>query len=398
VVEAQGDKIMEHPVGTGPFRLAQWRRSSRIVLERNPNYHDDFYDAQPNDDDAAGQALLARFKGRRLPMLDRVEIDIIEESQPRWLSFLNGEQDFLERLPNDFINQAVPGGVVAPSLAKRGVQALQTPAADTTLTVFNMEDPLVGGYTPDKVALRRAMVLGNDVAREIRLARRGQAIPAQSIMPPLTLGYRAGLRTESSEFSVPRAKALLELYGYVDRDGDGWRERPDGSPLVLEMATQSDQGQRQLDELWKKNMDALGVRIEFKTAKWPENLKASRAGKLMMWGVGWNGGLPDGDTFLGLSYAGNKGQANHARFDLPAYNELYERQRVLPDGPERLALMKQAARLLAVYVPAKFHVHRIGTDLAQPWVRGYSHHTFNGLFWKYVDIDAAAQPRMAGAA
>ena len=145
-------------------------------------------------------------------------------------------------------------------------------------------------------------------------------------------------------------------------------------------------------------MDALGLRMEFKTAKWPENLKASRAGKLMMWGVGWNGGIPDGDTFLGLNYAGNKGQANHARFDLPAYNSLYERQRVLPDGPERLALMQQAVRLLAAYAPAKFHVHRIGTDLAQPWVQGYSHHTFNGLFWKYVDIDAAAQPRQAGSA
>ena len=49
---------MGHPVGTGPFRLAEWRRTSRIVLERNPNYRERVYDAEPNADDAEGQALL----------------------------------------------------------------------------------------------------------------------------------------------------------------------------------------------------------------------------------------------------------------------------------------------------------------------------------------------------
>ncbi len=60
VVEAYGDdQIMSKPVGTGPFRLAEWRRSSRIVLERNPTYRERFYDAEPNPDDAEGQASAA---------------------------------------------------------------------------------------------------------------------------------------------------------------------------------------------------------------------------------------------------------------------------------------------------------------------------------------------------
>ena len=92
VVEAYGDKIAEHPVGTGPFRLASGGAVSRIVLERNPGLPRSAYDAQPAADDAEGQALLRRFKGRRLPMIDRVEISIIEEAQPRWLSFLNGSR------------------------------------------------------------------------------------------------------------------------------------------------------------------------------------------------------------------------------------------------------------------------------------------------------------------
>src|SRR4029079_7278487 len=60
VVEAYGERIAEHPVGTGPFRLARWRRSSLIVLERNPAFRDQFYDAEPTADDAAGQANTAR--------------------------------------------------------------------------------------------------------------------------------------------------------------------------------------------------------------------------------------------------------------------------------------------------------------------------------------------------
>ena len=391
VVEFYGDRIMDHPVGTGPFRLADWRRSSRIVLERNPTYREEFYEAQPNADDAEGHALVQRFKGLRLPMIDRVEIAIIEQSQPRWLSFLNGEQDFLERLPNEFIDQAVPGGKVAPHLAKRGVRAWRVLAPDVTLTVFNMEDPLVGGYTPEKVALRRAMVLGTDVAREISIARHGQAIPAQSIIPPLTEGYRSDLRTEMSEYDPARAKALLDVFGYVDRDGDGWRERPDGSPLVLEMATQSDQVSRQLDELWKKNMDALGLRAVLKTAQWPENLKATRSGKFMLWRVGSLAANPDGQGALERAYGPSVGKGNLARFRLAEFDKIYDQLKLLPSGPERQALFDRTAQLMAAYAPYRVHAHRIFTDLGYSWLVGYRRPPFWLDWWQFVDIDPAAQ-------
>ena len=183
------------------------------------------------------------------------------------------------------------------------------------------------------------------------------------------------------------------MHGYVDRNGDGWRDQPNGEPLVLEYHTQPDGQSRQLIEQWNKNMQAINVKIEFKTAKWPENLKASRAGKLMMWGVGWSAGQPDGDTFLALGYGPNKGQANHARFNLPAFNALYERQRALPDTPERQALMTDAAKLMVAYMPYKVHVHRIWTDLAHPWVKGYSRNIYVREFFKYIDLDAAERQR-----
>ena len=389
VVEFYGDKIGEHPVGTGPYRLAQWKRSSRIVLEKSPSYREVFYDETPPPGDARLAADAARLKGRRLPLLDRVVISIIEEPQPRWLSFLNEEQDVMDQLPADFATTVIPNNELAPNLKKRGITMVRYPRADVSMSYFAMENPVVGGYEPHKVALRRAIALSIDLDREIRLVRRGQAIPGQSAVAPMTFGYDPDFKSEMSEYNLPRAKALLDLHGYVDRNGDGWREQPDGQPLVLEYATQPDQQSRQLIEQWKKNMDALGVRIEFKTAKWPENLKSSRAGKLMMWGVGWVAGAPDGDTFLALGFGPNKGQANHSRFDLPAYNQLYLKQREMPDGAERLAVLSDAKKLMVAYMPMKIHAHRVFTDLAHPWVVGYHRNIFVREFWKYVDIDNA---------
>ena len=290
VVEFYGDRIMEHPVGTGPFRLTEWRRSSKLVLERNPGFRELFYDAEPNADDAEGQALLAQFKGRRLPMVDRVEVSIIEESQPRWLAFLSNDFD-LVTVPLEFSQNAVPNGRLAPNLAKRGIQAHRILNPDRTLYYFNMEDPVVGGYTPDKVALRRAISLATDVNREITVVRRGQAIPAQSVVSPGSWGYDPNYKTANSDYDVPRAKALLDLYGYVDKDGDGWRDLPDGKPLVIQYASQPDALSRSFDEIWKKNMDAVNLRLEIKASKWPEQLKAARAGQLMVWQLGYSAQL-----------------------------------------------------------------------------------------------------------
>jgi ABC-type transport system substrate-binding protein len=387
VVERYGDKIMEHPVGTGPFRLVTWRRSSQIVLERNPNYREDLYDAEPSADDAAGQALLQRLKGKRLPMVDRVELSIIEQSQPRWLSFLNGEQSFIERVPNEFIDQALPAGQLAPHLAKRGVQAHRAPGSDVTLLVFNMENAIVGGYTPQQVALRRAIALGNNVDREIQLARRGQAIRAQSMMTPFTTGYSAERRTEMSEYNPARAKALLDLYGFVDKNGDGWRERPDGSPLAIEMLTQSDASSRQLDELFKKDMDALGLRLVLKVAQWPENLKSARAGQFVTWRVGSSAASPDGQGALERDYGPSTGKGNLARFQLKAFDAIYERMKALPDGPERLALFDDATKLIVAYMPYRIGVHRILTDLSDASLVGYRRPAFWLDWWQYVDID-----------
>lgn len=385
VVEAYADDLMAHPVGTGPFMLSQWRRGSFIRLQRNPRFRTQVFDAEPAPGDEAAQAIARQLGGRRLPLLDQVEVQIIDETQPRWLAFAGGELDVLE-LPQDFAPVAVPGGTLAPHLARRGVQAQQVVGADVQLTFFNFDDPVVGGYTPDKVALRRAVALAYDKAAEVRLVRGGQGIPAQSMIVPHTYGYDATLKSPMSDTDLTAARALLDVYGYLDRDGDGWREQPDGQPLVLRLACLTDQRSRRLNELWKKCMDALGVRMRFEPGQFGELIKRSLAGQLMMWGFAWTATAPDGDFFLGLAYGPNADQSNDARFRLAAFDRAYEHQRALPDGPARLAAMREATRLMLAYQPYIAHHHRIVTDLAHARVRGYRRHPFTRDWWRYTDV------------
>ncbi len=393
VVEKYGDKIMEHPVGTGPFMLGQWTRSSKMVFVKNPNYRDVFYEAEPPADDPKAQAIYAQMKGKKLPMVDRVEVSVIEEVQPRWLSFLGNDQDLLERLPNAFAYQAIPNNKVAPNLAKKNIAMERVPIPDVTVTYFNMEDPLVGGYTPEKIALRRAIALAYNTDEEIRLPRRNQAIPAQGPIQPGTFGYDAKFKTEMSEYNPARAAALFDMYGYIDRNGDGWRDLPNGKPLVLEYATSPDATSRELNEIWKKNMNAAGIKVEFKIGKWPEHLKAARAGKLMMWGLGYSASIPDGADALGLSYGPGKGESNLSRFVNADFDKLFQQHQLMPDGPERLAAMQKLTKILVAYMPYKFSTHRIITDMTHPWLVGYRRHPISRGFWKYVDIDTSKLPK-----
>ena len=241
--------------------------------------------------------------------------------------------------------------------------------------------------------MRRAISLAFDNDDYIRQVYKGYGVVAQSPIVPGTFGYDPQWRTGMSEYSPAKAKALLDTYGYIDRNGDGWREQPDGSPLILEKAASPSEIDRRQNEQWRRYMTAIGLKIEFRIAQWPELVKQSLAGNLMIWNFAWQAGEPDSDLFFSLAYGPNKGSANDARFSLKAYDELYERQRTLPDGPERLQAMRDASRLLVAYMPYKFHLHRIQLDLAQPWLIGYRRHPFTTRQWAYLDIDNGAYER-----
>jgi ABC-type transport system substrate-binding protein len=389
VVDKYGDAstwVMAHPVGTGPYRLAEWRRGQRIVLEANPNYREEYFPAAGDGSDEASRTLAANMKGKRLPQIGRVEISIIEESNPQLLAFDSKALDYVN-VPSDLVPKALDANnKLLPDYTKQAVMLHRALQPALQFTYFNMDDPVIGGYTPDKIALRRAIVMGFNTPELIRVWYQGQAIQATQPVPPDVDGHVPGFDAHLRH-DPAAARALLDKLGYRDRDGDGFRELPDGKPLMLSMGSVTSGRGRELDELWKKSMNAIGVRIDFVKQKWPDLLKMARAGQLQMWQVGWITTSGDGDAFMALLYGPNAGTTNLARFRNGEYDALYRRSKRLPHGPERQKLYAKMAQIAAAYNPWEPGVNRYENTLVRPWVLGYRKHIYVEHAFKYLDLD-----------
>ena len=393
VVEAYGNDIGAHPVGTGPYMLGQYRRSARIELLKSPTYREVMY-SPAGPIPAPSQPIAAALKGRRLPLVPRVDITVMEEGQARWLAFLNSESDVLLSLPVQFIDQALVAGKLKPELAAKGVvhQAFIAPAV--RYTRFDMENAVVGGYSAEKVALRRAIGMAYNVAEAIRVLYQGRAVPAQGPIPQDVAGYDAKLRTNAQLYDPGAARALLDKFGYRDRNGEGYRQAPDGKALVIEYWTPPTSAARERDELWKKSMDAIGLRLVVKKDKQPEITKMARQGQIPVSDGAWIADYPDGENFMQLLYGPNAGQANTSRFNLPEFNRLFEEARRLPDSAERTQLFNQMAELVVAYVPWRITVSPITDTLAHRRVRFFVPHPmrFPGGF-PYIDLDESLRAK-----
>jgi len=400
VIEAYGADTHAHPVGTGPFVLKEWVRASKIVLERNPNHRGYELDARYADmTDEWDRRAVEALRGKRLPQLDRVEIYPIESEQPRFLAFFNKEHDIIDETPFAFLNQVVtPDGKLLPRLAKQGIHIFREEQPEITYLAFNTgpkaegRDNPVGGYTPDRVALRRAMAMSYDVESEIAVIRKGQALPAQTPVPPGIVGYDPNFRTDAQAYDVPKAKALLDMFGYVDHNGDGRRDQPDGSPLTIELKYQANgEEYRQLAELWVKGLSEIGIRSEAQAVIFADLLKDKKVSNYVVAQSAWIADYPDAQNFLQLLYGPNTGESNEAEFKLPEYDRLYEKSLAVPDGEERNRLYREMDRLMLAYAPWRLGVHRIYNHLQYPWVLGYKKHPILYTNFKYLDIDVAAQ-------
>ena len=390
VIEAYPGQAGNHPIGTGPFMLGQWKRSDRIVLLANPA-STAVFQATPGDN-PADQAIAAALNGKRLPRVDRVEVRIAEEFQGRMLGFLNGEYDYLEQIPESMTEMVVRDGSLKPELAARGIVLSRFPVLQTYYMWMNMTDPVVGGYSRDRIALRRAISMSYNSAEDIALLKKGFAIKAESPLPPNVRGYDPHYRSPVP-YNPALANALLDRHGYQQRDADGFRRAPNGTPLTLTMHSEATVGGRLRDELWRKCLNAIGLRVLFKSDKKTEIIKASRLGTVQMFESNWIADFPDGDNFYQLLYGPNAGRANYARFNLPAYNVRYEKARLLQDGAERNTLYFELNQLLHAYNPWVPLTHVLSGDLRHPWLKNYKRHPVEFTNWRYLDVDVAQRAR-----
>jgi ABC-type transport system substrate-binding protein len=220
VVEKYGEDFGGHPVGTGPFRLAFWKRSAKMVLERNPNFREEYWDAEippgdprrRNSRPCAASACRSSTASRSRSSRRRSRAGS-RSSTRRWIS-----RSSCPRNSRTWRSRTTSSRRI---LERRGIRMEQLPTLDVTYVFFNMEDPVFGGYTPEKVALRRAINLSYKIKDEIAILRKGQAIAAETPYAPGVAGYDPNFHTTANEYDPAKAKALLDMFGYVDRDGDG---------------------------------------------------------------------------------------------------------------------------------------------------------------------------------
>ena len=388
-VEAAGADVMTRPVGTGPYRLVEWRKASRLVLEANPKYRTIRY---PESSNPQHKALVDAMRGKTLPQIGRIEVSIIEESQPELLAFMQADLDLM-LLGGDDAKRVLDNGKLKPELVKKGIQHLRFGAPSVTFTYFNLDDPVVGGYSSAQVALRRAIAMGFDIDEAIRVLYAGNALPANQLLPPGVNGHDPTLPPRSI-YDPAGARALLDRFGFKDIDGDGYRETPDGKPLTLVRGTLPESWYRDADTLWKKNMDAIGIRMQINQQTFAELLNQMRAGRLQMFNLGYRSLEPSGYLILQTLWSKERRDTNPSQFKRPAYDAAYEAFLRTPAGPERTALARKMSEISQAWVPMILHTYGVGNVICYPWVLGYWPSPFGGS-WKYADVDIARRKTAA---
>lgn len=386
VIEKYRDKagfVMGHPVGTGPYLLTRWTPGSRIILKANPDFRSFVWNFKAST--AEDQKIVKAMQGKKMPQIGVIDIQVMEEGQSRWLSFIKDEID-LFALDGELTVQALQNGKLKPELAKKGVHLSRITDPSIDYHYWNMQNPVVGGMSKDKIALRRAMAMAFSADNYINILQKGDAQRLQAPIPNGVVGYDPNYKS-SIPYSVKAANLLLDRYHYKV-GADGWRTLPNGKPLQINMTISGNSARSQQQaEFWKKTLDSIKIKMSTQSLPFAEALKLEKQCKTMFKSSAWIADYPDADNFMQLFYGKNINVTNNACVKIPEYDRLYEQSQKMPPSPERDALYRKMSRLLEVYMPVQIIGARYRNVLAQPRVIGFKKHPILPAEWMYIDID-----------
>ncbi|MDN3575967.1 ABC transporter substrate-binding protein [Chitinimonas viridis] len=390
-IEAYGENSEAHPVGTGPYMLKSWQRRNRIILVANPNYRGFQYKPVSGPGIEVDQAIAKQLEGKTFPRIGTIDIRVIETPQASWLSFQSAQLDIHPRLGNNYSKIVAPGNELSPKYKEMGWRYFREAEADITYYMFNMDDKVVGGNSLERIALRRAIALSYNQAKELSIIRNGQGLPAQSPLAPQINGYDPNFKNVLGRYSPSRGNALLDMFGYKDCDGDGLREQPGCKPLTITYMASTGADGRDQEELLLKGFGAIGIKLEIVKMNFSDLLKNRQGGTYQFAGGAWGQDYPDAENFMQLLYGPNAGPVNESRFRNKDFDKLYEQIAAEPQSEARNERLRQMSRIVAAYVPWIYNVNRIRTHIAHPWVSGYKPHPDNMPHWYYLDVDVEKQ-------
>ena len=400
-----------YPVGTGPFMLTRNDPNSRMVLERNPNFHGETYPCVGEPGDAA--AGLLDDCGKALPFIDKAVFSRKKEAIPYWNKFLQGYYD-ASGISSDSFDQAVRLGVggdvrLTDEMREKGIRLLTSVRPSVFYMGFNMLDPVVGGLSEQATRLRQALSIAIDQEEFISIFMNGRGIAATSPLPPGIFGYLEGeagsnpvvydwVDGRPRRKSIEAAKKLLAEAGWPNG-----RNARTGEPLVLNLDTTSGgMGEKSRLDWLTRQFAKLDIQLVVRSTDFNRFQEKIRKGAVQLYYLGWNADYPDPENFLFL-LDGTDGKVavggeNASNYVNPEYDRLFERMKNMesdgPRGAERLAIIREAIALLQHDAPWIFGFHPKSYTLGHSWLHNRKSTDVGNNILKYQRIDVAGRERL----
>jgi ABC-type transport system substrate-binding protein len=250
-----------------------------------------------------------------------------------------------------------------------------------------MDYPVLGCMGNAHVALRRAISMGLDIETLIKVVYHGQGIPANQIVAPGIAGYDPNAKKRV--YDPVAAAALLDRFGYNKRDAQGFRLQPDGKPLTVVLTIFTGNVWREIQTLLKRDLDALGVRLDFKVMPLQDLFKEAAQGKFMM-NIHGRSATPLGLVFQTF-YSTQPPDANESRFKLPAYDRALDAFFTVDSDAGRQKAASTMTEILQTYVPVMPLLFDVENAFVQPWLLGY-YPSRVAAHWQYMDIARQKSP------
>lgn len=386
-VEKYGaDFAIKYPVGTGPFILEDFIPKKHLKLRRNPNYHEVLYPAEDQWTSEDRRNRLHRAAGQRAPFLDRLEFRMFVEDQPMWLRFDEGTLGYTE-VPAEYFERAFDPRTkrLKPEMRSKGVREHKNALLDFIFRGFNMEDPLVGGYTPEKRALRQAINLAMNLDEFSDTFYQGNTVQYDGPIPPGLDGHPEGGRAPVSYRgpNLELARQKLAEAGY-----------PNGEGLPpIKFYTSGGANNPEQVELMKRQLARVGIIIEPNLVDFSTLIEFVNNKKAPLFGFAWSSDYPDGENNLALFYSPNESPgSNHYNYNRPEYDEMYRQIRTMSPGPERTAMYEKMRDMIIEDAPYIGSMARTRYYLINPWLLNCKPTERYWSWFKFLDVDDSKRP------
>ncbi len=377
-VEFYGERFVNHPVGTGPYRLHKWKRNYRIEFIRNPKWVEtgrvELYPSEgPDEDRAAG---LLDDAGKQLPFLDRIVQFVVDDQATQWMMFLSGQFSFTGIDRDNWDAVITPDNALVDRLKEQKIRLLAKPTLDLYYIGFNMDDPVVG----KNKKLRQAISCAFNPEVLVQYYN-GRVAPIYGPIPHPMAGFKA--EPTAYSYNVEKAKQLLAEAGYPDGI-----DPETGRRLELTLELGGATGVQQQVDLLADLFEKVGIVLKAGYNNWPTFLDKMDRRQAQMFQLGWVADYPDPENFLQLFHSANASPGpNHANYANPEFDKLYEQMRNLLPGDEKDRLCEQMADMVVEDCPWVFMYQPMSYALIHNWLKNYVRHDFPYGMVKYRRAD-----------